>query len=128
MKILFLFVLVLLLSSTFARKKHTYEELIKDLRKPAIELSINQILNHLSRERLEPLLGSKGFDIVRDGVGCASGVFGGLDQGFVIVDIIKQDPKDWFSYVFAIIFVYAWWQQNGQFITFYCGNFWDLIK
>ena len=126
MKVICVFFLVLLLSSSMARD-HSYEELIQDLRKPALEVTIQQVLGHFNREKLVPYLGSRGYDIVRDGVGCVSGVLGGLDQGFTVADIIRQDPTDWFRYVFAAIFIVAWWQQNGQFITFYCGNFWELI-
>ncbi|CAI2384034.1 unnamed protein product [Moneuplotes crassus] len=110
-----------------ARREHTYEELINDMRKPALAVSINSILAHLTKERLEPLIGNRATDIVRDGVGCGSGVFGGLDQAFTVVDIIRRDPTDWFGYVFATIFIFAWWQQNGQFVTYYCGNLWEEI-
>ena len=124
MKAICVFMLALLVSSTMA---HNYEELVNDLRRPGLEATVQQVLTFIKNEKLMPILEGRGYDIVRDGVGCAAGVFGGLDQGFNLYDIIMSDPTDWPVYIFAAIFIFAWWQQNGQFITYYCGNFWNNI-
>ena len=59
---------------------------------------------------------SKTYAIARSGVGCSAEVFGGGDTVFTIVDIISQDPTDPGANIFAVIYLIAWWQQNGKMI------------
>ena len=127
MKILYLLAFILLASMAYGAKEHDYEELVAELRKPAVEVVVAQLMGHLNRDKLVPLIGGHGYDVVRTGVGCAAGVFGGLDQGFTILDIVRRNPTDWQRWIFAGIFVFAWWQQNGQYLGYVCGTFWELL-
>ena len=127
-KIAFLLVLVFVIQGTFAKSAHDYSEFVTDLKKPAIASVVNQLLGGFQREDVIELGDSKLYDIVRTGVGCVAGVSGGLDTAFTIADIIQSDPTDPGVYIFAVIFTIAWWQQNGQYIEYMCGNFWILIN
>ena len=60
---------------------------------------------------------SKAYAIARSGTGCGAGVFGAGDTVFLLIDIISEDPTDIMSYVFSVLYLYAWWQQNGKMIT-----------
>ncbi|CAI2382674.1 unnamed protein product [Moneuplotes crassus] len=122
-----LVIVALLLVSTTLAKYHTYEEFTKELRKPAIEASVVQILESYFTPEVVELLGGQAYNIARTGVGCAAGVFGGLNTGFTIWDVISQAPRDIDSYIFGAIYAYAWWQQNGQYMEYMCSNFWDLV-
>ena len=67
------------------------------------------------------------YKIARSGVGCFSGGLGLLNTVFTDIDIISSDPTDWFNYVFSVLYLYAWWQQNGQFVEVMCTEFWSLV-
>jgi hypothetical protein len=106
---------------------HSYQELIEQHKKPAIESVVNSLLGNFKKEDVVDIVGGEAYDIARTGVGCAAGFFGGLDTGFTIADIIRQDPTDFETYIFAVLFIIAWWQQNGQYLEYMCINFWRLI-
>ena len=116
-------IMAMLLAFSYA---HSYTEFVEDLKKPAIESVVNTLLGDFDKKEIMDLEG-EAYAIARTGVGCAAGVFGGLDTGFTIADIIRQDPTDIQAYIFAVIFIIAWWQQNGQYIEYMCTTFWNLI-
>ena len=126
MKIAYLIAFMMILSICSA-KAHNYRELVEDLRKPAVEVTVAQLMSGFRKEDVIDVMGGHAYDIARTGVGCAAGVFGGLDTGFTIWDIVSQDPTDFEVYIFAVLYTIAWWQQNGQYLEYMCGNFWQLI-
>eukprot|EP00343_Euplotes_focardii_P003451 CAMPEP_0205814770 /NCGR_PEP_ID=MMETSP0205-20121125/20108_1 /ASSEMBLY_ACC=CAM_ASM_000278 /TAXON_ID=36767 /ORGANISM="Euplotes focardii, Strain TN1" /LENGTH=87 /DNA_ID=CAMNT_0053099549 /DNA_START=42 /DNA_END=302 /DNA_ORIENTATION=+ len=87
MKFAYILTLIMLVSFTVA-KEHTYSELIQDLTKPAIEVTVAQLMASFDRPEVKELVGADAYAIARTGVGCGSGVFGGLNTGFTIYDII----------------------------------------
>ena len=127
MKFLALLVALMLLNFTYARSIHDYQELVTELKKPAIESSVNLLLGGFNKADVATLIGSHAYDLARTGVGCGAGVFGGLDTAFTIADIIQSDPTDIGVYIFAVIYSIAWWQQNGQYIDYMCSTFWSLL-
>ena len=126
MKIIYVIVL-LMLSSMALGKIHDYNELVTELRKPAVEVSVATLMGGFKKEDVVDIIGGEAYDIARTGVGCGAAVFGGLDTGFTIYDIVSQDPTDPGAYIFAVLYTIAWWQQNGQYLTYMCSNFWRLI-
>ena len=108
-------------------KVHDYNELVRELRKPAVEVSVAQLLGGFRKEEVIDIVGGAAYDIARTGVGCGAAFFGGLDTAFTIWDIVSEDPTDFGSYIFAVIYSIAWWQQNGQYMEYMCSNFWALI-
>ena len=90
--------------------------------KPSLETTVAKLLAGFDRQDYINVAESKAYAIARSGVGCGAGVFGGGDTVFTIVDIISQDPTDPGAYIFAVIYLIAWWQQNGKMVTDYCIN------
>ena len=127
MKILCFLALILFAGMAYGVKEHDYTELVEELKKPAVEVFVAQIMSNFRREDLVHTIGGEVYDIARTGVGCGAGIFGGLDTGFTVWDILSQDFTDFGRWMFAIIYSIAWWQQNGQYITYMCTNFWHLI-
>eukprot|EP00345_Euplotes_harpa_P017943 CAMPEP_0168336658 /NCGR_PEP_ID=MMETSP0213-20121227/11686_1 /TAXON_ID=151035 /ORGANISM="Euplotes harpa, Strain FSP1.4" /LENGTH=128 /DNA_ID=CAMNT_0008341919 /DNA_START=17 /DNA_END=403 /DNA_ORIENTATION=+ len=127
MKSFIFFVVLIAFFTTVNTKVHDYNELVTELRKPAIEVTVAQLLGGFRKEDVVATVGSKAYDIARTGVGCGAGVFGGADTAFTIADIISQDPKDPGAYIFAVLYTIAWWQQNGQYVTYMCSTFWQLL-
>ena len=117
----------MVLAWTAHSRVQDYNQMLQDMKKPSIEVVVAQLLGGFKREDFSKLVGSKAYDIARTGVGCGAGVFGGADTVFTIIDIISQNPKDINSYIFAVLYTIAWWQQNGQYVTYMCSNFWILI-
>ena len=126
MKLIYVIVFLMISSMAFA-KINDYNELVKDLKKPDVEVLVNQLMGGFKKESVVDIIGGETYNIARSGVGCAAGFFGGADTAFTIIDIVSQDPTDFQSYIFAVIFSIAWWQQNGQYLEYMCTNFWRLI-
>ena len=126
MKFAYILAFVMLISFSVAME-HSYTELIEDLKKPAVEVTVAQLLSGFETPEVKELVGGEAYAIARTGVGCGAGVFGGLNTGFTIYDIISQDPTDFESYIFGVLYAIAWWQQNGQYLEYMCTNFWHLI-
>ena len=120
-------IVILLLATTSMAKYHTYQEFVGELRKPALESSVAQLVEAYFTPEVVDLVGGHAYNVARTGVGCAAGVFGGLNTGFTIWDVISEAPKEVDSYIFGVFYALAWWQQNGQYMEYMCGNFWDLI-
>ena len=127
MKIQLIALLLLAIQFASPRSVHDYTELVTELKKPAVEVVVAQLMGSFRKEEVTEIVGGEAYNIARTGVGCASGIFGGLDTGFTIADIIQQDPTDPGAYIFAVLFTIAWWQQNGQYLEYMCTNFWRLI-
>ena len=127
MRIQLIALLLLVIQFSASRSVHDYTELVTELKKPAVEVVVAQLMGSFRKEEITAIVGGEAYNIARTGVGCAAGIFGGLDTGFTIADIIRQDPTDPGAYIFAVLFTIAWWQQNGQYLEYMCSNFWRLI-
>jgi hypothetical protein len=76
---------------------------------------------------VEPTPNGHGYDVARTLTGCVSGSLAFVDTVFTDVDIIMTDPENWEVYLFAVLYLYAWYQQNGPFTAYMCRTFWELI-
>ena len=127
MRYITVLLVVMAMAWTAQSKMMNYDQKLSEMKKPSIEVVVAQLLGGFKKEDYIHIVGSKAYDIARTGVGCGAGVFGGADTIFTIIDIISQDPTDPGAYIFAVIYTIAWWQQNGQYVTYMCSNFWQLL-
>ena len=77
---------------------------------------------------MESQLNNETYDLVRSGVGCVAGGTDFVNTVFTIADVIQTDPKSWEVYLFGGLYLYAWWQQNGQYMNYMCTYFWTHIN
>ena len=127
MKIVYIFAFIMLVGMSYGINAQDYEELTAELRKPSVEVSVSHLMRGFNQDIMMPKMGFYTYDLIRTGVGCGAGVFGGLDQGFTIWSIVQKDITDWSKWVTAAIFTLAWYQQNGQSVGHMCGTFWELL-
>mmetsp|Transcript_13079 Transcript_13079/g.24065 ORF Transcript_13079/g.24065 Transcript_13079/m.24065 type:complete len:128 (-) Transcript_13079:38-421(-) len=126
MKVALFFVFALVALAT-AEKAYDFSMIDNIKENHAIEATVAKWLLGFNREEFIVHYSGEAYNIIRSGVGCMAGVFDGANIGFMLAQIITDDPTDIMSYVFVGLFVVAWWGQNGQALEYYCGYFWNHI-
>ena len=118
--------LAVLLASLCLANAASVEELFTKMqeRKDPVGESLQYIIESLKRGDSNE---NKAYEVARTGIGCSAGAFGLLNTIFTDIDVIASDYMNWEVYLFAVLYVIAWYQQNGQFMVYMCETFWQLI-
>ena len=118
--------LAVLLASLCLANAATAEELFAKLqeRKDPVAESLQYIIDAVQRTDDNE---NKAYEVARTGIGCSAGAFGLLNTIFTDIDVIASDYTNWEVYLFAVLYVVAWYQQNGQFMVYMCETFWQLV-
>ena len=128
MKFTAVFLIFMVLSWSAQSKITDFNQKFSEMNmRPSLEVTVAKLLAGFDRFDYINVAESKAYAIARSGTGCGAGVFGAGDTIFLLIDIISEDPTDIMSYVFSVLYLYAWWQQNGKMVTYWCTEFWTLL-
>ena len=122
MKIIAIIAVILALATA----RHTFDDFLTTIAKPSTESVVDQLLNDMQLP--EALKGSDTYIIISTAVGFSAGWMGLINTGFTGIDIIRGSPKDWFSYLFAALYLFAYNAQNGAYRQYMCTTFFNLIQ
>lgn len=91
------------------------------------EQLLHQAMNFaLKQQQTDPVvvpgMGGIDYNTIRNFVGCETGISTFADTVFQMVDLVQSDGWTWQVLVFAALYIYAWYQQNGAALTHYCGS------